>query len=343
MGWDGVRPTQAGAGRDDPGAGTPPCQPRKSKSSSTPCIPRWWADDHGVASAGVIGRLQAAKAAALWRVPAAPAGAPWPPGGPDAAEPLAGPVGSDHAWLDMANASSAGSRWAPAGPTCPPAMGFSFAAGTTDGPGAFDFTQGDTRGNAFWRIVRDALHDPSPESVRERAGGGWGGRPSPGPHLFEGGAPDLTPCGSPAAGPPPPAAAQPAARPVPQPGAPTPPPPHTPLPHSPNPQVACHAPKPILLDTGHLGTPYPWQPTTVEVSVLRIGQLAIAAVPGEMTAMAGRRAVAAVEAAAKAAWAGTPAPRAVVAGLANTYASYITTHEEYQAGGGGGAPPAGAN
>jgi len=27
--------------------------------------------------------------------------------------------------------------------TCPAAMGFAFAAGTTDGPGAFDFTQGD--------------------------------------------------------------------------------------------------------------------------------------------------------------------------------------------------------
>ena len=26
--------------------------------------------------------------------------------------------------------------------TCPPALGFSFAAGTTDGPGSFDFTQG---------------------------------------------------------------------------------------------------------------------------------------------------------------------------------------------------------
>lgn len=26
--------------------------------------------------------------------------------------------------------------------TCKPAMGYSFAAGTTDGPGAFDFTQG---------------------------------------------------------------------------------------------------------------------------------------------------------------------------------------------------------
>jgi neutral ceramidase len=29
--------------------------------------------------------------------------------------------------------------------TCPAAMGFSFAAGTTDGPGAFDFKQGDDK------------------------------------------------------------------------------------------------------------------------------------------------------------------------------------------------------
>jgi len=29
--------------------------------------------------------------------------------------------------------------------TCPAAVGFSFAAGTTDGPGAFDFTQGDNK------------------------------------------------------------------------------------------------------------------------------------------------------------------------------------------------------
>lgn len=29
--------------------------------------------------------------------------------------------------------------------TCPAAMGFAFAAGTTDGPGAFDFKQGDDR------------------------------------------------------------------------------------------------------------------------------------------------------------------------------------------------------
>lgn len=29
--------------------------------------------------------------------------------------------------------------------TCPAALGFAFAAGTTDGPGAFDFKQGDNQ------------------------------------------------------------------------------------------------------------------------------------------------------------------------------------------------------
>ncbi|KAL0865319.1 hypothetical protein Bca101_044437 [Brassica carinata] len=44
--------------------------------------------------------------------------------------------------------------------TCPAAMGFAFAAGTTDGPGAFDFTQGDDKGNPFWRMVRNVLKPP---------------------------------------------------------------------------------------------------------------------------------------------------------------------------------------
>ncbi|KAL0370680.1 UNVERIFIED_CONTAM: Neutral ceramidase 2 [Sesamum angustifolium] len=47
--------------------------------------------------------------------------------------------------------------------TCPAAMGFAFAAGTTDGPGAFDFKQGDDSGNAFWRLVRNLLKTPSKE------------------------------------------------------------------------------------------------------------------------------------------------------------------------------------
>ncbi|RLM92607.1 hypothetical protein C2845_PM08G19420 [Panicum miliaceum] len=53
--------------------------------------------------------------------------------------------------------------------TCPAAMGFAFAAGTTDGPGAFDFKQGDAKGNAFWRLVRDVIRPPGPEQVKFQA------------------------------------------------------------------------------------------------------------------------------------------------------------------------------
>ncbi|MCO5567925.1 hypothetical protein L7F22_021621 [Adiantum nelumboides] len=49
--------------------------------------------------------------------------------------------------------------------TCPAAVGFSFAAGTTDGPGAFDFKQGDHQGNTFWRIVGAALKPPAKSQI----------------------------------------------------------------------------------------------------------------------------------------------------------------------------------
>lgn len=40
--------------------------------------------------------------------------------------------------------------------TCPAALGVSFAAGTTDGPGVFDFTQNDSGtsdANPLWTVV----------------------------------------------------------------------------------------------------------------------------------------------------------------------------------------------
>ncbi|KAF9796452.1 hypothetical protein SFRURICE_000369 [Spodoptera frugiperda] len=37
---------------------------------------------------------------------------------------------------------------------CLPAMGYSFAAGTTDGPGAFDFKQGTTTSNPLWNAAK---------------------------------------------------------------------------------------------------------------------------------------------------------------------------------------------
>lgn len=48
---------------------------------------------------------------------------------------------------------------------CLPAMGYSFAAGTTDGPGAMDFAQGTTSDNPFWNAVRDFMAEPSPQDI----------------------------------------------------------------------------------------------------------------------------------------------------------------------------------
>ncbi len=53
--------------------------------------------------------------------------------------------------------------------TCPAALGYSFAAGTTDGPGAFDFTQNDPdtpNANPIWRLVSGALKEPSKHQAR---------------------------------------------------------------------------------------------------------------------------------------------------------------------------------
>lgn len=42
-------------------------------------------------------------------------------------------------------------------------MGYSFAAGTTDGPGLNDFNQGTLTTNPLWNIVRDFLATPTEE------------------------------------------------------------------------------------------------------------------------------------------------------------------------------------
>ncbi|KAH6845116.1 Neutral/alkaline nonlysosomal ceramidase [Chaetomium sp. MPI-CAGE-AT-0009] len=50
--------------------------------------------------------------------------------------------------------------------TCPAALGYSFAAGTSDGPGAFDFTQHDGNENTtspVWKVVSRLLKDATPE------------------------------------------------------------------------------------------------------------------------------------------------------------------------------------
>ncbi|CAB4284653.1 unnamed protein product [Prunus armeniaca] len=81
---------------------------------------------------------------------------------------LKGKVGSQHAYIDFSSLEVSLPKVGGANEvvkTCPAAMGFAFAAGTTDGPGAFDFKQGDDKGNAFWRLVRDFLKAPDQEQV----------------------------------------------------------------------------------------------------------------------------------------------------------------------------------
>ncbi|KLU86348.1 hypothetical protein MAPG_05362 [Magnaporthiopsis poae ATCC 64411] len=50
--------------------------------------------------------------------------------------------------------------------TCPAALGYSFAAGTSDGPGVFDFTQHDgdpSNTSPVWQVVSHMLKEPSEE------------------------------------------------------------------------------------------------------------------------------------------------------------------------------------
>ncbi|KAA0185812.1 hypothetical protein HAZT_HAZT009151 [Hyalella azteca] len=49
--------------------------------------------------------------------------------------------------------------------TCRPALGFSFAAGATDGPGVFDFTQGMTEDNPFWTKIVNFVVETDPEQI----------------------------------------------------------------------------------------------------------------------------------------------------------------------------------
>jgi len=142
-------------------------------------------------------------------------------------------------------------------------LGFSFAGGTTDGPGAFDFVQGDNSTdsrNPFWEIVKVYL---TPKPTQE--------------------------------------------------------------------QIDCQSPKPILLNSGYAHEPYEWSPGTVDIQILRIGNLVILVAPGEFTTMAGRRMRNAIRASLTSSGV-LEADEEIfvaIAGPANTYGHYVTTREEY--------------
>ncbi|KAF6160957.1 hypothetical protein GIB67_007598 [Kingdonia uniflora] len=85
-----------------------------------------------------------------------------------ASEKLEGKVDYRHSYLDFSKLEVAVPKQGGGSDvlkTCPAAMGFAFAAGTTDGPGAFDFKQGDNKGNAFWRLVGGFLKAPNKEQI----------------------------------------------------------------------------------------------------------------------------------------------------------------------------------
>ena len=144
---------------------------------------------------------------------------------------------------------------------CSAALGYSFAAGTTDGPGMMNFTQGTVTGNPFWDKVRDFLSTPTEE------------------------------------------------------------------------EISCQAPKPILFNTGDMLKPYAWEPTTLPLQVLRVGNLFIAVPPAEFTTMAGRRLREKLrdQIAASGVVSAGQKIYVTIAGLSNGYSHYVTTTEEYQA------------
>lgn len=172
---------------------------------------------------------------------------------------VSGSVKSVHVYLDMTTYTFTLPNGTLAR-TCPAALGYSFAGGTTDGPGAFDFIQGDNSSsqNPFWEVVKRFI-TPAPSEE----------------------------------------------------------------------QIACHYPKPILLNSGYNHQPYDWSPGIVDVQMLRVGQFVILVMPGELTTMAGRRMRDALRARLIAEGVLDDRAYVVIAGPANTYGHYVTTREEY--------------
>lgn len=85
----------------------------------------------------------------------------------------------------------------------------------------------------------------------------------------------------------------------------------------------CHGNKVILITTGET-KPEPAYTQIVPMTLVRVGQLAIVAVPAEFTTMAGRRLRETVSAVL-----GDSVKHVVIAGYSNDYAGYVTTKEEY--------------
>jgi neutral ceramidase len=86
----------------------------------------------------------------------------------------------------------------------------------------------------------------------------------------------------------------------------------------------CQAEKPIVLEMGSM-KPFPWSPEVLPLQLVTVGNVALVAVPFELTTMAGRR----LRETVRAHLGPAGVTEVVIAGLANAYAGYVTTREEY--------------
>merc|ERR1719397_1105165 len=102
-------------------------------------------------SCEIIGRNQFLKAKELYEGPSTP---------------LLDGVDFVHTYVKMPGLNVSDPKTGkPLGHLCKAAMGDSFAAGTTDGPGMFDFTQGANSSNPFWHFIVGLVHKSTPEEI----------------------------------------------------------------------------------------------------------------------------------------------------------------------------------
>lgn len=80
-----------------------------------------------------------------------------------------GDVSFRHSFVDMSSLnvtlSDSSNNSSSVVRTCPAALGYSFAGGTTDGPGDFAFTQGRNTSNPFWNMIGGFLSIPTQEEI----------------------------------------------------------------------------------------------------------------------------------------------------------------------------------
>eukprot|EP01087_Luapelamoeba_hula_P002224 TRINITY_DN1191_c0_g1_i1.p1 TRINITY_DN1191_c0_g1~~TRINITY_DN1191_c0_g1_i1.p1 ORF type:complete len:709 (+),score=67.90 TRINITY_DN1191_c0_g1_i1:16-2142(+) len=202
-------------------------------------------NDNNFESTQIIGTNQFQKALGLYK---------------SATELVVGPVAHVHTFIDMTQVvvTPEFTGLSQNVTTCLSALGDSFAGGTTDGPGDFNFHQGTNSSstNLYWNYLASFLSDPTAE------------------------------------------------------------------------QRKCQYPKPILLNTGGINLPSPWEPSILPLQIFRIGQLFIIGVPGEFSTMSGRRLRDTVSGVLQKH--GIVNSTVVIAGLSNAYSHYITTREEYE-------------